>query len=98
MDETDICDIDVSMDRYIDAYLTKVKEVIDCTIEKNDVVMEHRSKLLGVNVYNAVHLNGYVTSTFFVMYGEEASPTIEHGDFVIETPEEGVVTKIYRMV
>ena len=98
MDETDLCDVDVSMDRYIDDYFAKVKEVIDGTIEKNDVVTEHRSKLLGVNVYNAAYLNGYVISTYFVMYGEETSPTIEHGDFVIETPEEGVVTRIYRMV
>ena len=98
IDETDVCDIREDMGRHIDAYISRVREVIDRAVEKNDVVMEHRSRLLGVNVYNAAHLDGYVTSTFFVMYGEENDPTVEHGDFVIETPEEGVVTKIYRMV
>lgn len=87
-----------NMGAYIDAYFDQAKQVIERAVRKNDIVMEHRAALLGVNVYNAVYLDGYLTSTFFVMYGDEASPTIEHGNFVIETPEEGIVTKVYRMV
>lgn len=97
MEETDPGDVETNLSRCIEGYFHQTRKVIDAALQKNDVVMGHRSKLLGVNVYNAVYLNGYITSTYFVMYGEEASPTVVHGDFVIETPEEGIVTKIYRM-
>ena len=85
------------MSQYMDTYFGKAQRVIDKAIQNNEIVMEGESSLLAVNVYNAVCLNGYITSTYFVMYGEEENPTTLYGNFVIESPKEGVVIRIYKM-
>ena len=91
------CGINDNVTAAIDTYFADAQTIIDRAIAKNEVVMACRRPLLGVNFYNAVYLNGYITSTYFVMHGDESAPSIEHGDFVIETPEEGLITKLYKM-
>ena len=71
--------------------------MINSAVEKQEVVFRGRSALLGVNIYNAVYFEGYIISKFFVMYGDKQAPNVEYGDFVIETPCEGILTKIYRL-
>ena len=97
VDYPERCNVDGTVKRCIDAYFSKAQEQINAAIARNAVVMEQERQLLGVNVYNAVYLGGYMISTFFVMYGDEAAPSIEQGNFVIQTPAEGVVTRIYRI-
>ena len=91
------CGIDESVCRCIEEYFDRAREKIDSAIAQGSVVTEQESLLLGVNVYNAVYLSGYIISTYFVMYGDETEPTVAQGDFVIETAREGVVSKIYRL-
>ena len=92
------CDVDERVVRCVESYFSSAQEKIDRATANGNAVVECESRLLGVNVYDAVYLNGYMISTYFVMYGDETAPNIEYGDFVIETPEEGVVTKIYALV
>ena len=97
VDKAERCDIDEGVVRCVENYFGSAQKKIDSAIAGGNTVMEGESRLLGVNVYNAVYLNGYMISTYFVMYGDESAPNIEYGDFVIETPEEGIVTKIYAL-
>lgn len=85
------------MEKYIDTYYREAMTVIETIIQKNNVVFQGETSLLGVNVYNAVYCKGYILSKSFVIYGDEKNPTVEYGDFVIETPFEGIVTRIYKV-
>lgn len=81
----------------INTYYSKADRIIHDAIAKNDIVMQQEAPLLGVNVYNAVYRNQHIISKYFVMYGNADVPTILQGDFVIETPQEGIINKIYRL-
>lgn len=102
--ETIIADVtakkyDYSYDvkRLLDSYNSKAKEIIRRAIEKNEVIVDKRCDLLAVNVYNAIFLDNHIISTYFVMFGSQDNPQIEYGDFVLETSEYKIVTKIYRL-
>ena len=86
-----------SMQESIDLYFQKAKEVIDQAIVDNDIVLAGNYNILGINVYNAVYLAPYIISTCFFMVGDKNNPTIEYGDFVIETKQPGISSKIYRI-
>ena len=60
------------------------------------IELKNETQLLGFNVYNARYYNGFIVSRYFVMYGNEKSPTINYGDFVIEA-KNNIVSKIYRI-
>ena len=80
----------------IKEYFNHAKDIIDNAIEKNDVVVNSTYDILGVNVYNAIYYNGYIISIFFLMYGDCNNPTIEYGNFVIESKEYKKLSKVYR--
>ena len=84
------------MESYIKSYFQESEAIIKNTIESNVVILEKEVNLLAFNVYNAIYNNGYIISKYFVMY-EDIEPVILYGDFLIETPAEGVITKIYRI-
>ena len=84
------------MGQYITSYFNNAKTIIDNSITNNHVILEKRVKLLGVNVYDAIYIDGHIISNYFVMY-EDDVPVVLYGNFVIETPSEGIITKIYRI-
>lgn len=85
------------LDEEIDIYNKKSADIITKALSDNDVVMDYKTNLLGFNVYNARYYDNHIISRYFVMYGDINNPTIQYGDFVIETFEEKVVTKIYKI-
>ena len=84
------------MSPYITSYFNNAKTIIDNAVKINNVILEKRVKLLGVNVYDAIYFDGYIISNYFVMY-EDDEPVILYGNFVIETPSEGIIAKIYKI-
>ena len=80
----------------IDTYFNKAEGIINNAINKNDVVVEGRYNILGVNVYNAIFYKGYIISIYFLMYGNQESPNVEYGNFVIESKKDKILTKVYR--
>ena len=86
---------DLFMSPYISSYFNNSKKIIDNAVAKKNIVLDKSVKLLGFNVYNAVYLDGYIISKYFIMY-EDEKPIILYGDFVIETHSEGIITKIYK--
>lgn len=97
VDQVARCGADERVRQCVEDYFRRAKEKIDSAIARCAVITEQESRLLGVNVYNAVYFNGYIISTYFVMYGDEAAPTVAQGDFVIETHTEGMAARIYRL-
>ena len=81
----------------IDNYYLNADKIINNAIEKNEVVTEAKSNILAVNIYDAVYYKNYIISKYFVMYGSIENKKIEYGDFVIETKEYKMLTKIYRI-
>ena len=80
----------------IQKFFAESSKIVENALQKNDVVCDVSCNLLGVNVYNAVHINNYIISYYFVMYGERENSQIKMGNFVIETHENKKLTKIYR--
>lgn len=80
----------------INTYFARAEEIIDEAIKKNDVVVEGSYNILGVNVYNAIFYKGYIISIYFLMYGNQESPNVEYGNFVIESKGDKILTKVYR--
>lgn len=89
--------LDCDVKELIENYYLKAIELINKAIKQNDIVSDEPSKILGVNVYNAIYYKNYIISTFFVMYGSEDAKKIEYGNFVIETNEYKILTRIYRV-
>ena len=89
-------DVTLSFGENIKKYFNRAEEIINNAINKNDVVVEGRYNILGVNVYNAIFYKGYIISIYFLMYGEQDAPNIEYGNFVIETKGGKILTKVYR--
>ena len=86
----------ITIDEELNEYILRSKTIIEKAILKNDVLLKNETQLLGFNVYNARYYNGFIVSRYFVMYGNEKSPTINYGDFVIEA-KNNIVSKIYRI-
>ena len=88
--------IRLTMEKTINDYYEQAGSIISQAISQNDIVSDHTYDILGVNVYNAVYYNNYIITRYFVMYGNEKSPTIEYGNFIIETNEYKKMSKLYR--
>ena len=89
--------IENTMGQVIEGYYAKARTIIEETIAKNDVVASGDYDLYGVNVYDAVYCDGYIISTYFVMYGEGEKTKVEYGDFLIRTEAVGKMTELYRI-
>ena len=88
--------IELTMGEAIDSYYKEASSVISDAISKNDIVSSCVCDILGVNVYNAVYYNNHIISRYCVMYGDEKSPKVEYGNFVIETNDYKKMSKLYR--
>lgn len=84
------------MEGVISSFLNNADRIITKAVQLNDIVENQSQRLLGLNVYDAIFHNGYIISKYFVIYGQEHNPTIKYGNFVIESKEKGVLTKIYK--
>jgi len=88
---------ELKMEKFIKDYYDEANKTIQEAIFLDNVVEDGDYKILGVNVYNAVFHRGYIISRFFVMYGDENHPTVQYGDFVLESKVKGRLSKIYKI-
>ena len=49
-----------------------------------------------MNVYNARCYDGYLTSTYFLMYRENEENKLLQGDFVIRMKDQKTIDTVYR--
>lgn len=88
--------IKLTMEKTIECYYKQAGAIVSEGISKNDIVSDGTYDILGVNIYDAVYYNSYIISRYFVMYGDEKSPNVEYGNFIIETNEYKKMSKLYR--
>ena len=87
----------VNLTPIINDYHKKSEEIINKAIKQNNVILDYETILLGFNVYNARYYKNYIISRYFIMFGDEANPTILYGDFVVKTISVGIIRKVYKI-
>ncbi len=89
--------VDVNKDiaLLVDSYYSKTKLMVKNAIDKNGKV-EVSGVLTGYNIYNARYVDGFVLSSFFMMYKNGEKENALYGDFVIEIDETMNIKNVYR--
>ena len=77
-------------------FRAKTEEIIQGALEKNEIVLTGPLELVYVNIYDARCLNGYLTSTFFLMYRDGEGQKLLQGNFVIRMRDGKTIDAVYR--
>lgn len=80
----------------VDAFNEKTDGIVRAALERNEVLLTGPAELAGVNVYNARCRNGFITSTYFVMYKQNGEDRFLQGNFVIRMEDEKTISAVYR--
>lgn len=80
----------------INTFNRKTEEIIQSALDRNDIVLHGPFELVGLNIYDARCFNGYLTSTFFLMYREDEENKMIEGNFVIRMIDEKTIDAVYR--
>ena len=75
----------------------ETESIIRSAVERNEIVLQGPVELGFVNIYNARYHEGYLTSTYFLMYREGEENKMIQGDFVIRMKDEKTIDAVYRM-
>lgn len=87
---------DIAMIKEIDSYNVETKRIIKEAITKNEILLEGPLELVGVNIYDARHLDEYITSRFFLAYRENNNIKVKNGNFVIRMRDGKTIDLVYR--
>ena len=79
-----------------EAFCQKSEEIVQSALDRNEIVLQGPCELAFVNIYDARCFNGYLTSTYFVMYREGSEDRMLQGDFVIKMKDKKTIDKVYR--
>lgn len=77
------------------AYEAESKRIVETAVAAGEVVLTGPLELVTVNIYNARCYNGYLTSTYFVMYIENGERKVIQGNFVIRMKDEKTIDTVY---
>lgn len=80
----------------ISSFNNESESIIETALERNETVLEGPVELVFLNIYDAKCFNGYLTSTFFLMYRDEDGEKMIHGNFVIKMRDERTIETVYR--
>lgn len=80
----------------VEAFHQETDSIIRSALENGLIVLNGPLELTGVNVYNARCLQGFITSTYFVMYREGREDKMLQGNFVIKMKDEKIIDAVYR--
>ena len=72
------------------------ESIVRSALSKNDIVLKGPLGLVYVNIYNARCWNGYLTSTYFLMYRDSDGDKMIPGNFVIRMLDEKTIDTVYR--
>ncbi len=81
----------------VDAFNAETEEIINSALENDEAVLTGPYELTGVNVYNARRRNGFITTTYFLMYRDGDEDRLLQGDFVIKMRDEKTIERVYRL-
>ena len=95
VEEASNFDFDVLND-FVVEFNNEKNMIVENALDKNEIIAEN-TQLLGFNVYNALSVEKYIISRYFVMYGDENQSIVQYGDFVIELLDGRNINKIYKI-
>ena len=81
----------------IEDYNSATDQIIQQALLTNECVLDGEYELLGVNIYNARYYNGYIVSTYFVMFMRDGSESVLYGNFVIKLNAKNKIIKVYKI-
>jgi hypothetical protein len=84
------------IDTILKEYQAETNAIIESTLAKNELVIEGKYPLIGLNVYNARWNGRYATSTYFIAYQDGAEMKTLYGDFIVEIDEDYNILTAYR--
>ncbi len=85
-----------AVSKQVDAYYMETRAMMKAAVLKNDQIAVKNGKLVGVNVYNARYLDGFLLTSFFLAYDSDGKTQVLYGDFAVETDPDGTIKRIYR--
>ena len=81
-------EIVVGREEAVEAFLERdqkeLKAYIENTVNNGKEVVRGDFGIVGINVYDARGMNGYITSRHFVAYEEDGKETVLYGNFVVK--------------
>ncbi len=80
----------------INNYYKKGREIVANALKLNNCVLLGEYKLIGVNIYNAVYLDDYIISTYFLMYEDQGENKILEGNFIIKIKDANTIEAVYK--
>ena len=80
----------------IGVFTRESEEIIQSALDRNEIVLKGPYELTGVNIYDARCCNGYLTSTYFLMYRDGEENRMLWGNFVIRMQDEKTIGTVYR--
>ena len=80
----------------VEAFDEETESIIRAAVEKGQTVLTGPLELTGVNVYNARCRDGFITSTYFLMYRKGGEDRLLQGNFVIKMQDEKTIAAVYR--
>ena len=80
----------------VGSFNEETRSIIRSALEKDQVLLSGPFELTGVNVYNARCLDGFITSTYFLMYRDGQEDRMLQGNFVIRMQDEKTIAAVYR--
>ncbi len=95
-EDTHGAEIDCEIAYRVEKYYDQTREMIKAAIDKNDRIEIENSILSGYNIYNARYVDGFVLTSFFMMYQVGEEEHILYGDFAVEIDENMGIKSIYR--
>ncbi len=79
-----------------EAFHEETGAIIRAALEKNQLVLNGPLELTGLNVYNARCRDGFLTTTYFLMYKQGNEDKMLQGNFVIKMQDEKMMAAVYR--
>ena len=83
-------------EKAVTEFYAETERIIQAAVEKNEVVLHGPVELKGLNVYDARCRNGFITSTYFLMYNDGTEDRLLSGNFVIQMQDEKTISLVYR--
>ena len=78
------------------AFEQSSREIIRAALDRNEIVLRGPLPLTGLNIYDARCCDGYLTSTYFLMYRVGEENKLLEGNFVIRMKDETTIETVYR--
>lgn len=80
----------------LNTYIAETKSIIEKALRQNEVVLTGPFELIGVNVYDARCYDGYITTTYFLMYSDNGENKILNGNYVIKMRDSRTLETVYQ--